>query len=71
MIDHVDKTCRRLLLLEETGTFTEYGRARIRQMWSAELANQFGTPHPAATWRGTAVNVRERSLRGEDAVLLP
>lgn len=39
--------------------------------WSAELVCQFGTPRPAAAWRGAAVGVRERSLRGEDAVLRP
>ena len=37
--------------------------------WSSELANQVGTPHPAAARRGAAVGVRERSLRGEDALV--
>jgi hypothetical protein len=37
--------------------------------WSADLVCQVGTPHPAAVGRGAAVGVRERSLRGEDALV--
>jgi hypothetical protein len=67
-------TCTQAPLNPARGTHSVHGIAPVlwfgdNWSWSSELANQVGTPHSAAAGSGAAVGMRERSLRGENALV--